>query len=57
VTNIVGVPRREILDSRGDPAVEAEFRIRFGSTVAQWASAVPSGCNWGERSGRIARWR
>jgi len=36
---------REILDSRGNPTVEAEVRLRDGATAR---AAVPSGASTGE---------
>jgi enolase len=44
VTEIVDVYAREILDSRGNPTVEAEVRLEEGSTGR---AAVPSGASTG----------
>ncbi|MFZ9037615.1 MAG: phosphopyruvate hydratase, partial [Gammaproteobacteria bacterium] len=46
MTNITGVTGREILDSRGNPTVEAEVTLEDGSIG--WAAA-PSGASTGER--------
>ncbi|HKJ88098.1 MAG TPA: phosphopyruvate hydratase, partial [Gammaproteobacteria bacterium] len=43
---IVEVRGREILDSRGNPTVEAEVRLESG---AMGVAAVPSGASTGER--------
>ncbi len=45
MTNIQSVHGREILDSRGNPTVEAEVRLAGG---AQGRAAVPSGASTGE---------
>jgi enolase len=44
--NIARIHAREILDSRGNPTVEAEVTLRGGSTGR---AAVPSGASTGER--------
>jgi len=44
-TNIASIHGREILDSRGNPAVEADVRLEGG---ALGRSAVPSGASTGE---------
>ena len=44
VTEIVDVYAREILDSRGNPTVEAEVTLEDGSTGR---AAVPSGASTG----------
>jgi len=46
MTKIVSVVGREILDSRGNPTVEAEVRLDGG---AVGAAAVPSGASTGEK--------
>lgn len=46
VTEIVCVSGREILDSRGNPTVEAEVRLKGG---AVGIAAVPSGASTGEK--------
>ena len=46
MTKIVSVVGREILDSRGNPTVEAEVRLDDG---AVGAAAVPSGASTGEK--------
>jgi len=46
MTKIVSVAGREILDSRGNPTVEAEVRLEGG---AVGVSAVPSGASTGEK--------
>jgi enolase len=46
MTKIVSVVGREILDSRGNPTVEAEVRLEGG---AVGVSAVPSGASTGEK--------
>jgi enolase len=46
MTKIVSVIGREILDSRGNPTVEAEVRLDGG---AVGAAAVPSGASTGEK--------
>jgi enolase len=46
MTEIVHVSGREILDSRGNPTVEAEVRLNGG---AVGAAAVPSGASTGEK--------
>jgi len=46
MTKIVSVVGREILDSRGNPTVEAEVRLEGG---AVGISAVPSGASTGEK--------
>jgi enolase len=51
MTNITGVTGREILDSRGNPTVEAEVTLEDGSVG--WAAA-PSGASTGERE--LSRW-
>src|SRR5215471_5858391 len=44
-TSIVSIHGREILDSRGNPTVEAEVRLSDGS---MGRAAVPSGASTGE---------
>ena len=44
-TKIVGVHGRQILDSRGNPTVEADVRLEGG---ALGRAAVPSGASTGE---------
>ena len=46
MTNITHVIGREILDSRGNPTVEAEVTLANGITGR---AAVPSGASTGER--------
>jgi len=46
MTNIVSVIGREILDSRGNPTVEAEVTLDGGATGL---AAVPSGASTGEK--------
>ena len=46
MTNIAEVKAREILDSRGNPTVEAEITLSGG---AKGRAAVPSGASTGER--------
>lgn len=46
MTEIVKVTGREILDSRGNPTVEAEVELADGSTGS---AAVPSGASTGEK--------
>jgi len=46
MTKIVSVAGREILDSRGNPTVEAEVRLEGG---AAGTAAVPSGASTGEK--------
>ena len=46
MTSIVEVSGREILDSRGNPTVEAEVRLDGGATGI---AAVPSGASTGEK--------
>src|SRR5206468_7361069 len=45
MTNIVGIVGREILDSRGNPTVEADVYLADGS---MGRAAVPSGASTGE---------
>src|ERR1700678_2736240 len=45
VTNIVDIPAREVLDSRGNPTVEAEVILGSGS---HGRAIVPSGASTGE---------
>ncbi|HYU80537.1 MAG TPA: phosphopyruvate hydratase, partial [Vicinamibacterales bacterium] len=44
--NIVDVRAREILDSRGNPTIEADVLLQGG---ARGRAAVPSGASTGER--------
>ena len=44
-TKIIGVHGREIIDSRGNPTVEADVRLEGG---AIGRAAVPSGASTGE---------
>jgi enolase len=46
MTKIVDIHAREILDSRGNPTVEAEVTLKSG---AQGRASVPSGASTGER--------
>lgn len=46
MTEIIKVHGREILDSRGNPTVEAEVELAGGSTGR---AAVPSGASTGEK--------
>jgi len=46
MTDIVNVKAREILDSRGNPTVEADV---FLSSGARGRAAVPSGASTGSR--------
>ena len=46
MSNIVNIPAREILDSRGNPTVEAEVTLA-GEVTGR--AAVPSGASTGER--------
>ena len=46
MTRIVNVLAREILDSRGNPTVEAEVKLSTGSTGS---AMVPSGASTGSR--------
>jgi enolase len=46
MTSIIHVTGREILDSRGNPTVEAEVRLEGGATGR---AAVPSGASTGEK--------
>src|SRR5208337_4138068 len=46
MTKIVSVVGREILDSRGNPTVEAEVELACGATGV---AAVPSGASTGEK--------
>jgi len=45
MTEIIHVHAREILDSRGNPTIEAEVTLVSGSTGR---AAVPSGASTGE---------
>src|SRR5579864_4948817 len=45
MSNIAGIHAREVLDSRGNPTVEAEVYLSDGSTGR---AAVPSGASTGE---------
>src|SRR5262245_31048007 len=59
MTTITGIKAREILDSRGNPTVEAEITLECGATGR---AAVPSGASTGEheavelRDGEKARY-
>ena len=54
MTRIEAVHAREILDSRGNPTVEADVRLSSGIIGR---AAVPSGASTGRtRSCGIARW-
>src|SRR5260221_13896465 len=46
MSRIVGIQGREIIDSRGNPTVEAEVTLASGATGR---AAVPSGASTGER--------
>ena len=46
MSNIVNIHAREILDSRGNPTVEAEVTL---SSEVMGRAAVPSGASTGER--------
>src|SRR2546427_12414849 len=48
MTNIVGIIGREILDSRGNPTVEADVFVADGN---MGRAAVPSGASTGEHEG------
>src|SRR6266542_3231393 len=60
MTNIVGIIGREILDSRGNPTVEADVFLADGN---MGRAAVPSGASTGEheavelRDGDAARYK
>ena len=44
---IVDVYAREILDSRGNPTVEAEVKVKDGEHVFTGRASVPSGASTG----------
>lgn len=46
---IVDVYAREILDSRGNPTVEAEVKVKDGEHVFTGRASVPSGASTGEQ--------
>ncbi|MBP7516791.1 MAG: phosphopyruvate hydratase, partial [Desulfobulbus sp.] len=46
MSEIIGIVAREILDSRGNPTVEAEVQLETG---AIGRAAVPSGASTGTR--------
>ena len=46
MSTIIDITAREILDSRGNPTVEAEVLLASGATGR---AAVPSGASTGER--------
>ncbi len=48
MAKIVKVTGREILDSRGNPTVEADIRLDDGSIGRTGRTAVPSGASTGE---------
>ncbi len=54
-TKIVQVPWRQILDSRGNPTVEADVVLEDGATRPR-RSAFRR-IHWRTRSARAARWR
>ena len=55
MTEIELILAREILDSRGNPTVEADVILESG---ARGRAAVPSGASTGEHEARrTARWR
>jgi len=55
-SKIVDVTAREIMDSRGNPTVEADIKLASGVTGR---AAVPSGASTGTRprGAGITRWR
>jgi enolase len=54
MSTIIDIAAREILDSRGNPTVEADVTLASGQ---MGRDAVPSGASTGERGPRAARWR
>ncbi|MCD7981376.1 MAG: enolase [Clostridiales bacterium] len=52
---IVDVYAREILDSRGNPTVEAEVKVRADGHVFTGRAGVPSGASTGEHEARELR--
>ncbi|HEY3731238.1 MAG TPA: phosphopyruvate hydratase, partial [Steroidobacteraceae bacterium] len=46
MSRIAGIHAREIIDSRGNPTIEAEVRLQSG---ALGRAAVPSGASTGSR--------
>ena len=44
---IISCHAREILDSRGNPTVEAELRVEGGGLIAAGMASVPSGASTG----------
>lgn len=52
---IVDVYAREILDSRGNPAVEAEVKVRADGHFFTGRASVPSGASTGEHEARELR--
>ncbi|MCC8151126.1 MAG: enolase [Lachnospiraceae bacterium] len=52
---IIDVYAREILDSRGNPTVEAEVKVRDGKHVFTGRASVPSGASTGEHEARELR--
>lgn len=49
---IVDVYAREILDSRGNPTVEAEVNVKDGEHVFTGRASVPSGASTGEHEAK-----
>ena len=52
---IVDVYAREILDSRGNPTVEAEVKVKDGEHVFTGRASVPSGASTGEHEAKELR--
>ena len=52
---IVDVYAREILDSRGNPTVEAEVNVKDGEHVFTGRASVPSGASTGEHEAKELR--
>ena len=52
---IVDVYAREILDSRGNPTVETEVRVKDGNHIFTGRASVPSGASTGEHEAKELR--
>ena len=52
---IVDVYAREILDSRGNPTVEAEVKVKDGEHIFTGRASVPSGASTGEHEAKELR--